>query len=306
MEKTLDIGSWDTKVLEGEFKEGGSFIIPETELPTSPFDFSLYQALYDALVGAEFSLDYGALNNDLIMKIYIRNLDPNAGVYLNLGEDKDTLFSYFEIRIWELPDSNFYPEEKNYYLNEGYYFNFSVPKTEKFTQFLNLLGLDEQDDLAFAFLENLEGNVVDWNGFGIETINTANYVEFKAIHLSRIGGGKRKIANNIVQPDDVSAVKVIRINEIPDRFHLTQNYPNPFNPSTKIQYSLKEDGHVSLSVYSILGNHILTLLDVYQSKGHYEVEFSSDNLDYHLASGVYFYSLSQNNSFATKKMIYSK
>ncbi|MDX1701788.1 MAG: T9SS type A sorting domain-containing protein [Melioribacteraceae bacterium] len=306
MEKSVGFGTIDTKVLEGEFNEGGSFIIPETVLPTSPFDFSLYQDLYNALVGAEFSLDYGALNNDIIMKIYIRNLNPDEGAYLNLGEQSDTLFSYFEIRIWELPDSNYYPEEQSYYFNEGYYARFNVPKSDGFNEFINFLGIDEQDDLAFAFLEDLEGNIVDWNGFGIETINTTDYVEFRAIHLSRIGGGKRKIANNIIDPDTISAMNIVRKDELSDQFYLAQNYPNPFNPTTTIKYSIVKEGHVSLSVYSILGNHILTLVDEYQSKGNYEVEFSSDKLDNHFASGVYFYSLNQNNSILTKKMILTK
>jgi hypothetical protein len=31
---------------------------------------------------------------------------------------------------------------------------------------------------------------------------------------------------------------------------LSGNYPNPFNPSTTIQFSLKERGHVSLEVFN--------------------------------------------------------
>ena len=306
MEKSTDFGSLDTKVLEGEFNEGESFVIPETELPKAPFDFSQYQGLYNALVGGEFSIDYGALNNDIIMKIYIRNLDPDSGVYMDLGEGNDTLFSYFEIRIWELPDSNYYPEDQSYYFNEGYYARFRVPKSDEFYEFLDFIGIDTQDDLAFAFLEDLDGNVVDWNGFGIETIDNPDYIEFKAIHLSRIGGGKRKIANNVIDPDTVSSIKIKRTNDVSDQFNLAQNYPNPFNPATKIQYSLNKDGHVKLSIYSILGNEILTLVNGYQTRGNYEIEFSTATLAEQFASGVYFYSLSQNGSKITKKMIFAK
>jgi hypothetical protein len=181
-----------------------------------------------------------------------------------------------------------------------------VPKSDDFYEFLEFIGMDSQDDLAFAFLEDLEGNVVDWNGFGIETVNNPDYVEFKAIHLSRIGGGKRKIANNVIEPDTVSSIIIKRTNAVSDQFYLAQNYPNPFNPATKIQYSLNKDGHVRLSIYSILGNHILTLVDNYQSRGNYEIEFSSAALAEQFSSGVYFYTLSQNNSKQTKKMIFTK
>ncbi|MCW8848631.1 MAG: hypothetical protein OQJ81_01530, partial [Melioribacteraceae bacterium] len=104
IEKAVTFGTINTKLDDGSFKEGQGFTVPEAELTGA---FSIYQELYNALVGGKFGLDYGAIDNDLIMKIYIRNLDPEAGTYKNLGQENDTLFSYFEIRIWELPDSNF-------------------------------------------------------------------------------------------------------------------------------------------------------------------------------------------------------
>jgi len=88
-------------------------------------------------------------------------------------------------------------------------------------------------------------------------------------------------------------------NLIPDRFILEQNYPNPFNPSTKIRYSITEYSSVSLKVFNLLGEEIVTLFNGEQSAGVYEATFNASNL----SSGIYFYTLKTNNSSFTKKML---
>ncbi|MFH0734858.1 MAG: T9SS type A sorting domain-containing protein [bacterium] len=85
-------------------------------------------------------------------------------------------------------------------------------------------------------------------------------------------------------------------------YNLEQNYPNPFNPSTNINYYLSQSGFVTLEIYDVLGNKISTLVNEYQSVGSFNVSFTNNNI----ASGVYYYKLSQNNKFITKKMILEK
>ena len=92
--------------------------------------------------------------------------------------------------------------------------------------------------------------------------------------------------------------------EIPTGFELSQNYPNPFNPETIISYKIQVAGNVSLKVYDILGNEIVTLVDEYQQAGSYNSQFSIRN--YKLSSGVYFYTLKTNGFTSTKKMILIK
>ena len=306
LEKSVSFGTVDTKIDEGTFKEGESFIVPEASLPSSPIDFSIYQDLYNALSGGKFSIDYGALNNDIIMKIFIRRLNPSVGNYLNLGAGKDTLFSYFEIRIWELPDSNFYHEETSFYFNEGYFAHFSIPKSPEFLNFINIVGINNADSLAFSFLEKNINNTTDWNAYGIETINSPDSVKFKAIHLSRIGGGRRRIANTVIKNDSILGVNINKLEGIPNGLKLHQNYPNPFNPSTKISYAVEKGSRVKLDVYNILGKHILNLIDENQKSGNYEVEFSANYFEKELASGIYIYTLRSNNNIISKRMILMK
>jgi poly(3-hydroxybutyrate) depolymerase len=66
---------------------------------------------------------------------------------------------------------------------------------------------------------------------------------------------------------------------------LNQNYPNPFNNSTSIIYSLAHPGNVKLSIYSISGQKIATLMDKSQSAGMHSVMFDARQL----ASGTYVY-----------------
>jgi hypothetical protein len=96
----------------------------------------------------------------------------------------------------------------------------------------------------------------------------------------------------------------------PNVFSLEQNYPNPFNPSTKIKYSIPDvnmseetqSQHVSLKVYDILGNEVVTLVNGEQTAGSYEIEFNASDFP----SGIYFYQLSAGKFVDTKKTILLK
>jgi hypothetical protein len=89
---------------------------------------------------------------------------------------------------------------------------------------------------------------------------------------------------------------------IPTNIELRQNYPNPFNPTTKISYGIPSTMKVSLVVYNILGQQMITLVDQTQNPGNYEVLFNGVNL----ASGAYFYRLTTGNVVLTKKMMFLK
>jgi len=103
---------------------------------------------------------------------------------------------------------------------------------------------------------------------------------------------------------DYAQLNITDINEsvTPVSFNLKQNYPNPFNPSTTIQYSLEKRSYVKLTVYSILGELIETLVDKEQNNGLYSVNFNGDRFP----SGIYFYKLSAGNKNFVKKMILIK
>ena len=94
--------------------------------------------------------------------------------------------------------------------------------------------------------------------------------------------------------------------EAPETFVLCQNYPNPFNPSTKIDFELPSfaEGNVKLVIYDLLGKHIRTLVDEPAKSGYYHIEWDgNDDLGFPVGSGVYLFSLINNNHRFTKKMV---
>ncbi len=92
--------------------------------------------------------------------------------------------------------------------------------------------------------------------------------------------------------------------EIPGAYSLMPNYPNPFNPSTAIGYQTPQDGHVTLTIYNVLGQQIRTLVDGHQAAGTYTVMWDGrDAAGQHLNSGVYFYTMKAGDHTQTRKMV---
>jgi hypothetical protein len=80
---------------------------------------------------------------------------------------------------------------------------------------------------------------------------------------------------------------------------LNQNYPNPFNPSTTIRFELPHSSKVSLKLYNVLGQEVITLVDGEKPAGIYEVQFSANNM----SSGMYLYRLQAGEYVAVKKLV---
>lgn len=101
----------------------------------------------------------------------------------------------------------------------------------------------------------------------------------------------------------LSAVLDVGHHGTPKMFALDQNHPNPFNPSTTIRYVVPSTGHVTLSVYNMLGQKIRTLVDETKSAGAWDVVWNGRNEAGQLvASGVYLYKLQAGGRTSARKM----
>jgi hypothetical protein len=93
----------------------------------------------------------------------------------------------------------------------------------------------------------------------------------------------------------------------PKDFELLQNYPNPFNMETLIRYNLKKDCRVTLNVFNILGQKVITLVDEHQEAGLKVVNWNGeDDNGKSLASGVYFYRLQAGDLAQSRRMVLLK
>ena len=108
-------------------------------------------------------------------------------------------------------------------------------------------------------------------------------------------------------PAYVESMLLEILSQIPSEFALGQNYPNPFNPITRLDYLLPRRSDVSIRVYNMLGQEIITLLRQEQPYGKYSVSWNGlDKSGKQVASGVYFTELRAGSIRKTRKMLLLK
>jgi hypothetical protein len=85
------------------------------------------------------------------------------------------------------------------------------------------------------------------------------------------------------------------------------NYPNPFNPETTIAFSVPTSGPATLKIYNLKGQVVRTLVnDVREAGNHSVVWNGTDDNGSSVASGLYFYSLTNDGKTVTRKMLLAK
>ncbi len=92
------------------------------------------------------------------------------------------------------------------------------------------------------------------------------------------------------------------IPKLPAGYALYSNYPNPFNPQTTIRYDLPEETLVNLSVYTLHGRLVETLVNERQGAGRHEHIWRPNDT----VSGLYLYRLRAGDFAETRKMVVLK
>ncbi len=91
----------------------------------------------------------------------------------------------------------------------------------------------------------------------------------------------------------------IKETDLPQDFTVLSAFPNPFNNRTTVTYNLKEESHVTISVYDLSGRKVLLLTNETISAGIHTIEFNAENQ----ASGVYFIQMNLGNVSHTVKTL---
>lgn len=91
---------------------------------------------------------------------------------------------------------------------------------------------------------------------------------------------------------------------LPRYLELRQNFPNPFNPTTHIEFGLPESGNVRVEIFNSLGQRVYAEYARELSAGYHVFTWDGRNsVGQNVASGVYYYKISQGRQTAVRKMI---
>lgn len=128
----------------------------------------------------------------------------------------------------------------------------------------------------FAALDTVVSNITSYVD---STVSTGNY----KYRVMAYNASEKSYYSNEISINFVTGISEDSL--MPDYFCLFQNFPNPFNPITVIKYSLPLESNVNISVFNILGEQVIQLVNENKKNGFYTVEWNASNL----SSGVYFY-----------------
>jgi len=113
--------------------------------------------------------------------------------------------------------------------------------------------------------------------------------------------GELKISNILVVDWNEKLIHA-EINSQISQFNVGMAYPNPFNSKVRIDYGIKTDGKIEISVFNIRGKFIETILDKSLAKGNYEINWHPNGLP----SGVYLIKFISNNEVHYRQVVYLK
>ncbi|MCF8241750.1 MAG: choice-of-anchor D domain-containing protein [Melioribacteraceae bacterium] len=155
----------------------------------------------------------------------------------------------------------------------------------------------------------LEGTVAPGSSMEVNLLMNSTGME-EGEHLADIYVYSNDPANPMVTIPVVMDLIPVSVDGellVPKEYGLSQNYPNPFNPSTTISFGLPTDAKVTLKLFDILGQEVVSLVGAEYKAGTYRIKFNASNL----SSGVYLYQIRaegfNGTSFVdTKKLILMK
>ncbi len=216
------------------------------------------------------------LSSSGLARIFIDQSGVNESGYLFITEDNvNTITKRNTSDIYQLtPSINFSPKD---------------------------IVLNNQGEISFDINEHLSPDIYDWqyvimemNDNGYEPLATCFSDGKVSAHIYTLSSFAVYVNLDITKP-------------IPTTFKLQQNYPNPFNPTTIIPLEIPEKSFVKASIYNILGQEVVTLLEGIQSSGYYDLQWNGNNqFGQQVSAGIYFVRVRSDEKVFTNKMMFLK
>ncbi|MTI87826.1 MAG: T9SS type A sorting domain-containing protein [Balneolaceae bacterium] len=146
----------------------------------------------------------------------------------------------------------------------------------------------------------LTGNIYDVDenfelSFSYQTLREDEQMELNTGHTEDNRKEDRFILR--ISPPEAQA-GLTDSDEVPRELELYQNFPNPFNPYTIISFYLPEAAEVKLSVFNIVAQPVVVLVEGSLNAGRHEYEWDATDMP----SSMYIYQLEVGNRIITRKM----
>jgi len=179
------------------------------------------------------------------------------------------------------------------------------------------IGVDVEPEGYPELTWNLTCNLgVDYTSSGDEKL-VGMVADTYTLTWNDIPGWATPSPNPVVQvlsPGDVIDFAGIYIDltgvnapDIPRQYALHSSFPNPFNPLATIGFDLPRSQHVRLTVYTVAGRRVTSLIDERRAAGRHEVVWDGhDDHGRQIPSGVYFYRIEAGQFSDTKRMVLVK
>ena len=236
---------------------------------------------------------FSTLNSNGNSDLAFRTITPNAtGIF---KDDNATLVAQ---RTWSALNNHPLPVELTSF----------TATTSQNTVDLKWQTKTEVANYGFEVERKIGSTVTQESSWGIIGFiqgrgNSNSPIDYSFIDENPIGGSKFFYRLKQIDTDGkFEYSKEIEVELVPEEFNLFQNYPNPFNPTTTIKFALQKAGIVNLTVYNMLGEQIVTLINEVKEAGFYDVQFDARNL----STGIYVYRLSAGDFIQTKKLTLMK
>ncbi len=269
--------------------ESGSFFSKEVAANRGDINFTMSSdSSYDEAIRLSFrdnaTTDYDADDAGKLM--------PLLNQYAVMGFQSNDLFKAVESLPWDLQETvTIAMDTKLVGVSGGFMLNWkgfeSIPGDWELTfhDYQTQTNVDMREDSLYQF--DATAPVAKVNVMSILTGPLATPLKAKST------GNRFAIT---VSPNKTS-VGIESVEEI-QSYSLAQNYPNPFNPSTTINYTMKNAGQATISIYNVMGQKVAELVNEVKSQGSYNVTWNASGT----ASGVYYYKLEAGGKSITQKM----
>jgi hypothetical protein len=163
---------------------------------------------------------------------------------------------------------------------------------------------------ADGYIGGVQMTLKHGSDFKIELTDNAFVADYKTVGTETIlvivvpeGEELFTFAGDFEIVDMIVANSSDRVNvTAPTEFSLSEAYPNPFNPSTTVELTVPEAGHVSVMVYNITGQLVAELADSYMDANQYQFTWQGENVP----SGMYLLRAEYAGQVFTQKLMLLK